>query len=114
MTCAMPGTTARPGTSKTVDSNGNIGQYASLALDDLDQVHISYSDDSNSDLKYALAPACPLRRYTYWANTVSVGSPRAIQPHTIRRRPRNPALNLGQQRDGPHRGLSWTVPATTP
>jgi hypothetical protein len=38
---------------ETVDSTGDVGWGASLALDELDQPHISYNDDSKDDLKYA-------------------------------------------------------------
>ena len=39
--------------TETVDSDGDVGEYTSIALDSSDNVHISYFDGSNADLKYA-------------------------------------------------------------
>ncbi|MDP6333950.1 MAG: putative Ig domain-containing protein, partial [Candidatus Poseidoniaceae archaeon] len=36
----------------TVDSTGDVGRFASIALDSNDAVHISYYDNTNDDLKY--------------------------------------------------------------
>jgi hypothetical protein len=37
----------------TIDSNGNVAYTNSIAIDSNNRVHISYSDDTNGDLKYA-------------------------------------------------------------
>ena len=38
---------------QTVDSEGDVGVYTSIALDSNNYPHISYSDNTNSNLKYA-------------------------------------------------------------
>jgi hypothetical protein len=44
---------AAVGGISTVDSAGDAGKYNSLVLDSSGNPHISYHDESNSDLKYA-------------------------------------------------------------
>jgi hypothetical protein len=38
---------------ETIDSEGDVGRFTSLAIDSLDYPHISYYDNSFGDLKYA-------------------------------------------------------------
>ena len=39
--------------SGAIDSNGNVGEYTSIAIDSNGFKHISYHDDTNGNLKYA-------------------------------------------------------------
>ncbi len=38
---------------ETVDSSQGVGRYASIGIDSNNKMHISYHDNTNSDLKYA-------------------------------------------------------------
>ena len=50
---ALDGGNSRGWSIETVDSDGDVGWYTSLALDDSDHPHISYTIWSVTDLKYA-------------------------------------------------------------
>ena len=47
------GMTSSSWTNVTIDSNGSVGRHTSLAVDSQDNIHISYYDEDNKDLKYA-------------------------------------------------------------
>ena len=38
---------------QTLDSEGSVGKYSSIAIDSNDNIHISFFDDTNKSLKYA-------------------------------------------------------------
>jgi ELWxxDGT repeat protein len=52
-TCSSSCSSASSWSNVTVDSNGDVGRYTSIAIDSNDALHISYRDSTNDDLKYA-------------------------------------------------------------
>ena len=56
-TCAASCTTAGNWATVAVDQSGFVGDYTSLAVDGSGRVHVSYSDGTNVDLKYATCAA---------------------------------------------------------
>jgi len=40
-------------TIETVNSSSDVGEHKSIAIDASDNIHISYYDNTNKDLKYA-------------------------------------------------------------
>ncbi len=56
--------------TETVDNDGSVGTYASLAIDSDDRLHISYFDRSNGALRYAAGtytPGASIRGAGNWA-----------------------------------------------
>lgn len=49
-----------------VDTDGVVGQYASIALDSANRPHIAYQDLTNSNLKYAVLDAYVPARKASW------------------------------------------------
>jgi hypothetical protein len=39
---------------ETADASGNVGQYSSIALDSMDQPHVAYRDNEETELRYAI------------------------------------------------------------
>ena len=54
----------------TIDSNQNIGQYCSVAIDSADGLHVSYHKYEGSDLKYAYKAAGS----SSWSNVIVDGT----------------------------------------
>ena len=52
-TCSSGCTTASNWNIVSIDTSGAVGYYTSIALDSNDALHISYFDDTNTNLKYA-------------------------------------------------------------
>jgi len=56
-TCAASCTTATNWQTAVIDHSWNVGYHTSLAVDGSGQVHVSYWDATNADLKYATCAA---------------------------------------------------------
>ena len=52
-TCSSGCTTASNWDKVSVDTTGIVGRFTSIAIDSNDDVHISYTDSTNANLKYA-------------------------------------------------------------
>jgi hypothetical protein len=52
-TCSSNCTNQNNWSIEVVDSAGDVGEYSSIAIDSNDNVHISYYDSDNGNLKYA-------------------------------------------------------------
>ena len=79
-TCSSGCTTASNWNNVTVDASGIVGQYASIAINSNDVIHISYFDDTNDDLKYATcSSSCTTA--SNW-NNISVDTTGVVGPYT--------------------------------
>ena len=96
-----------------VDTAGDVGAHASMALDALDQPHVAYADDTNADLKYAFAPCVALEGLAIAGPpTLPTG---IIGLYTATYTPTDttfPELAWDNGATGPTAGYSWTVPGT--
>jgi hypothetical protein len=57
VTCAGQCTTSNDWNGVIVDEEGNVGSYTSLERDAAGRLHLSYYDETNGDLKYAICAA---------------------------------------------------------
>lgn len=73
-TCAVSCATGANWQAVTVDDSGSVGSSTSLALDASGGLHVSYSDNTNGNLRYARCPATCTMAAGWQAMTVdSVG-----------------------------------------
>jgi hypothetical protein len=73
-TCTMSCATGANWQAVTVDDGGSVGSATSLAVDASGGVHVSYSDNTNSNLRYATCPGNCTTTVAWQAATVdSVG-----------------------------------------
>jgi hypothetical protein len=74
-TCASSCSSTSSWSKVTIDSNGDVGKYSSVAIDSNDAVHISYRDSTNNDLKYAMCSSSCSSASSWTNSTIdSVGN----------------------------------------
>ena len=74
-TCSSSCSSTSSWSKLTVDSNGDVGKYNSIAIDSNDALHISYRDSTNQDLKYATCSSSCTSASSWTNSTIdSVGN----------------------------------------
>jgi hypothetical protein len=96
-----------PWAIETVDSYGDVGYFASIAIDSSDNVHIGYQDTSLGDLKYATNAQQPAPAPDIKAN----GSDGAITISQSEKLSVTVELNLSTRAS---ENADWWVVAETP
>ena len=72
-TCSSGCTTASNWNDVSVDTIGDVGLYTSIAIDSNNDVHISYYDVSNKDLKYAYSCTSCITASNWYSVSVDTG-----------------------------------------
>ena len=72
-TCSSGCTTASNWNDVSVDTIGDVGLYTSIAIDSNNDVHISYYDVSNKDLKYAYSCTSCITASNWYRVSVDTG-----------------------------------------
>jgi hypothetical protein len=74
-TCSSSCSSTSSWSKVTVDSNGDVGKYNSIATDSNNALHISYRDSTNDDLKYATCSSSCTSASSWTRSTIdSVGN----------------------------------------